>query len=208
MRLHLPVYAESHRSGPGSRAASALPVLETLDKGMAVSSGWEGIDIRRAKRLIERSFRKQLVPGYFLIDVEKVFIKGDYDGIAVARRVCGSPYLDKLAVAPEAKGTGAGKALLDSVIASYPRLFWRAKMENPINPWYMRCSDGHFEKDGWFLYWKGMGREMAESLGRVAISLPETFVKKPANDEENVKGCIISNDNHAAQGPALKGTTK
>ena len=100
-------------------------------------------------------------------------------------KLCGTSYLDKLAVAPEAKGSNVGKTLLDSVSATYPTILWRAKTDNPVNTWYTRCSDGHIESDRWIVYWKGLSKEAAAVLVRAVISLPETFMKRPSIKRED-----------------------
>ena len=66
------------------------------------------------------------------------------------------PYLDKFAVDPGAQGKGISELLWMSLKSAYPRLYWRSRVGNPVNPWYFDRSCGNFKLDGkWMLFWYG-----------------------------------------------------
>jgi hypothetical protein len=70
-------------------------------------------------------------------------------------------YLDKFAVTNEAQGEGIGGSLWQRLARDVPRLYWRARLDNPINPWYFQRADGSYSRGNWTVFWTGLG-EFAE----------------------------------------------
>lgn len=68
----------------------------------------------------------------------------------------GTPYLDKIVVTPEARGEGLGAALWQALRAKCPRMYWRARANNPIAPWYFQQADTCDRRDGWVVYTIGI----------------------------------------------------
>lgn len=145
--------------------------------GLRVEDGWGNVDLHKVRMLLEGSFGKSLTPGYFFSPAKAVILDDEYMGMAVMKAVAGTPYLDKLAVSPDAKGSGLGKQLLDAVVAQYPEVIWRAKDTNPVNGWYLRNADGSHTENGWTVFWKGMSDAKGMSLVKDVLALPESFEK-------------------------------
>jgi ribosomal protein S18 acetylase RimI-like enzyme len=84
---------------------------------LQIYGGWGSVDISKAESLLESSFGKTLVPGYFSMPADKIILYGNgrYDGIAVIKSVVDTPYMDKLAVAPDLKSNGVGRTLMDAI---------------------------------------------------------------------------------------------
>jgi acetylglutamate kinase len=77
----------------------------------------------------------------------------------------GTPYLDKIVVTPEARGEGLGAALWQALRAKCPRMYWRARANNPIAPWYFQQADTCDRRDGWVVY--TIGIEAPEQRARL-----------------------------------------
>jgi acetylglutamate kinase len=60
--------------------------------------------------------------------------------------------------------------------AENPKLFWRSRSENEINPWYFQQADGSHKSGRWTVFWYGL-----ESFDAIkacidhALSLPATL---------------------------------
>lgn len=143
---------------------------------MAACAGYAGVDTGRVKALLERSFGKILIAGYFELPAHKVLICGDYSGVAIIKKLAGIDYLDKLAVEPSAQGAGVGGRLWESIRGECGSLIWRASAENPANGWYLRSSDGAARAGKWIVYWYGMDAGTASGLVPLAASLPSTMI--------------------------------
>jgi acetylglutamate synthase len=94
--------------------------------------------------------------------------------------------MDKFAVTPSAQGEGLGAALWHYVRARFPTLYWRARPNNPINPWYLRQADAHIRKDDWLVF--GIGFDSLEELDKAAsrcTTLPESWV--PTSTQQGQK---------------------
>jgi len=152
--------------------AGAIPARP----GIMQSRGYGGIDLKKAKCLIERSFGKTLISGYFELPAGKVLISDDYLGIAIIKKLNGTDYLDKLAVSPEAQGRGIGKTIWECIKIECASLIWRASAANPANGWYARNSDGMAASGKWNVYWYGIGTGKVSGLVPLVASLPSTMI--------------------------------
>ena len=65
-------------------------------------------------------------------------------------------YLDKFAVLDAAQGEGLGRAVWQVMRAENPRLFWRSRHGNPVNPFYYAESDGSYKQPRWKVFWYGI----------------------------------------------------
>ena len=65
--------------------------------------------------------------------------------------------------------------------AENPKLFWRSRASNPINPWYAQNADGLYKTDKWWVFWCGMADfgEIQRSVER-ALAMPATFHDRPS----------------------------
>jgi len=122
-----------------------------------VHEGWNGVDRERLRVLIEASFGRKLAPDYFeRTQPCKVYLSENYRAALILTREEGFIYLDKFAVADDAQGEGLGRAAWQVMRAENPRLFWRSRHGNAINPFYYAESDGCFKEPRWKVFWYGL----------------------------------------------------
>jgi len=171
-----------YRSGTSRFSTShGAPLAECSSKAPAnlvVTKGWEGLDLREVRTLLQSSFGKTLSPGYFEDPAETVIVHQDYTGIAVIKRIGGVAYLDKYAVAPEERGNGLGKEIWGKMTDMYPSVMWRAHKQNPVNRWYETHSDGSRETEKWIVFWCGAIRpEKIEKMIETISAREPSFIQ-------------------------------
>ena len=155
--------------------------LVRLGEHVRKVSSFAELDRERLRALLEECFGKRLHPGYF--DDKRpfrVYLSESYRATAILTLEDGVPYLDKFAVTPEAQGEGIGGSIWSRMRQETPKLFWRSRAENPVNPWYAQNADGLYKTDRWWVFWCGMRSfaEIGESVAR-ALAMPATL-KEPA----------------------------
>ena len=126
---------------------------------------WQGIDLDRLRALIESSFGRSLVDDYF----ERtqpccVYVSENYRAAMILINEGDLPYLDKFAVLDDAQGEGLGRAVWQVMREQHPRLFWRSRHGNAVNPFYYAESDGSLKQERWKLFWYGL--ENFDDIGR------------------------------------------
>ncbi len=138
--------------------------LETVKKG-------------KLKSLIESSFQRTLVDTYFEeISLKTALITYCYRAAAIITNEEGYPFLDKFAVDETAKGEGLGKAIWEKLISQTPEFFWRSRIENPINSFYYKKSDGCQKSGEWIVFWVGFNdMQLIQKLIAIALSKPKTL---------------------------------
>ena len=147
---------------------------------------FDALDTRRLRALLEECFQKPLDPHYFRHrEAHRVYLSADYRATAVVVDLgAGVPYLDKFAVTAAAQGEGLGASVWRRLTRDEPKLFWRARPDNPINPWYFRHSQGSFHADGWVVFWYGLSDfQAAKALVDRASALPPTFIESSPRSE-------------------------
>ena len=118
---------------------------------------WEGVDQTRLKQLIESSFGRELVDGYFeKTRLHRLYVSENYRAAMVLTNEDGDSYLDKFAVLDDAQGEGLGRAVWQIMREENPRLFWRSRNGNPVNHFYYAESDGCYKLGSWKVFWFGM----------------------------------------------------
>jgi acetylglutamate kinase len=57
-----------------------------------------------------------------------------------------------------------------------PKLYWRSRAENEINPWYFQQAQGSYRAGKWTVFWYGL-ESFAEIQACIdhALSLPATL---------------------------------
>ena len=145
-------------------------------------STFEGIDRARLKTLLESAFGKLLKEEALEGGVERIFVEENYLGAALLSPSPIGPYLSKFAVERTAQGEGIGGDLWQAIIRDYPSVFWRARPDNPITPWYGKQCDGLQRFADWHVFWKGLPSDRVEAAIRFACSLPPDFVPHPPAD--------------------------
>ncbi|WP_052317996.1 acetylglutamate kinase [Frateuria aurantia] len=118
---------------------------------------WDGVDQPRLQQLIESSFGRELVDGYFeKTRLHRLYVSENYRAAMVLTNEEGDSYLDKFAVLDDAQGEGLGRAVWQIMREENPRLFWRSRNGNPVNHFYYAESDGCYKLGGWKVFWFGM----------------------------------------------------
>lgn len=140
---------------------------------------FDEVDVHRLDALLEACFGRPLVPGYFEErKAQRIYLSDDYRAVAIIADVGGGvPYLDKFAVTAAAQGEGLGASVWRRLQKDLPRLFWRARKDNPVNPWYFRKAQGTFSGGDWVVFWYGLDDfASAKDCVEIALSLPPTLV--------------------------------
>ncbi len=137
----------------------------------------ERIDLARLRDLLEACFKRKLDEDYFAKkSFYRVYLADSYRATAILTLFSNIPYLDKFAVTTQAQGAGIGGSLWGRMKGENPKLFWRARSENEINPWYFQQSHGSFKKDRWTVFWYGLeGWDEIQACIDHALSLPATL---------------------------------
>ncbi len=118
---------------------------------------WQGIDTARMRILIESSFGRTLVEDYFERTTPLcVYVSENYRAAMILTEENGLAYLDKFAVLDDAQGEGLGRAVWLVMREENPRLFWRSRHGNAVNPFYYAESDGCYKQDHWKVFWYGL----------------------------------------------------
>lgn len=138
----------------------------------------EGIDVPRLRSLLEDSFGRKLHLDYF--DKKKffrIYLADSYRATAILTMDEGGiPYLDKFAVTTEAQGDGVGGSLWQRIADENHQLFWRARLENEVNPWYFARADGTLKTDKWIVFWYGIDDfKDIEACVAKALVMPATL---------------------------------
>jgi acetylglutamate kinase len=122
--------------------------------------------------LLESAFGRPPVEEFFGRQVSQVYLEEAYRGVAILVDTPLGAYLSKFAVEREAQGEGIGRDLWAALAAEHATVFWRARPENPINPWYAQLCDGLSRLPGWNVYWKGLASEKIPDAIAFALAQP------------------------------------
>jgi acetylglutamate kinase len=138
-------------------------------------NGLSEVDPVRLEQLMLNSFGRELDPAFFERGIDRVYLEESYRGAALVRESSPGAYLCKLAVDREAQGEGLGRDLWHLVVSDYPALFWRARPENPILPFYVQECDGMARTEHWHVFWRGLPTTaIAEAIDK-ALEQPVDF---------------------------------
>ncbi|TVP42646.1 MAG: acetylglutamate kinase [Gemmatimonadales bacterium] len=120
-------------------------------------ASWKSVDRERFAALVESSFGRPLVEDYFeRTKPYRVYLSEHYRAAIVLTRENGLIYMDKFAVAEDAKGEGLGRAIWEVMRADTPQLFWRSRRGNAVNEFYFAHADGAVKEGTWTTFWYGM----------------------------------------------------
>jgi bifunctional N-acetylglutamate synthase/kinase len=154
--------------GAGTLIKRGSPIL--------VKRGFADLDQARVASLLQSSFGRDLTPGFFDRDIARVYVEENYRGAALVRETPLGAYLCKLAVEREAQGEGLGRDLWQLVVSDYKSLFWRARPDNAILPFYLQECDGMARAGEWHVFWKGLDMESIPQAIATAVAQPVDFV--------------------------------
>jgi bifunctional N-acetylglutamate synthase/kinase len=137
----------------------------------------DGIDRDRLRALLEDSFGRKLHLDYF--DKKpffRIYLAESYRAVAILTDEAGVPYLDKFAVTSDAQGDGIGASLWQHIARDNRQLFWRARIDNEVNPWYATRATGTYKTDKWMVFWYGIHDfQTIESCVSRALEMPATL---------------------------------
>jgi len=147
-------------------------------RGAAVEvfDGLAALDLDRLRGLLESSFGRTLRDDYFPSAMHAEAIIAPYTAVAIVFDEQPASYLDKFAVTAEAQGAGIGASLWNRLVDRHPRLFWRSRIDNPVNAWYMQRADGMERTEKWLIFWRGLetSAEIEQAIER-ALSYEPSF---------------------------------
>lgn len=146
-----------------------------LGSKILVYNSIQNLDVMRLKLLLEDAFRKKVRDEFFQNQFDSIFLESNYKGSAMVIKTNYGNFLSKFAVNAVARGEGIGREIWDSMISKYGKIFWRAKIQNPINKWYMKICDGCFKFPNWNIYWIGYKPEDIPAITSYLLNLPEDF---------------------------------
>jgi acetylglutamate kinase len=141
--------------------------------------GLEGVDRERIAQLVASCFGRPLTADYFdKKPFYRVYVSDSYRATAILTEEGGVPYLDKIGVTDQAQGEGLGGSIWMRIKQENPRLFWRSRVENPINGWYFDEAQGSFRHGRWVVFWYGLDTfDEVKTCVDAALAMPETLVK-------------------------------
>jgi hypothetical protein len=148
-----------------------------IKRGSSISrkASFAEVDIPRFTALLRSSFGREVSTDFFERDVASIYLEDGYRGAAVVRTLPEGAYLCKLAVEREAQGEGIGRDLWQMLVKDYPSLFWRARPQNPILPFYIQECDGMARSEHWTVFWKGLPADRLREAIAVALASPVDF---------------------------------
>ncbi len=153
--------------GSGTMLRRAAPIMTTPTLART--------DKARLKASIEEAFNKPIKPIFLRSKIHKGFIEESYRGGAIFTQLAGLPYLSKFWVSKAAQGEGIARDIWDMMCADIPVFFWRSRMENPFNEWYMGSCDGMQINGQWRVFWKGLDAPEVPGAIIAAASAPDDF---------------------------------
>ncbi|MBX7056931.1 MAG: hypothetical protein K1X75_02615 [Leptospirales bacterium] len=160
--------------GAGTLVRTGSRILEFTPTG--------DLDQPRLRALLEQSFGRNLVRDDFLAAAHCIFLEENYQGAAVVELSPWGPYLSKFAVGVQARGLGVAQELWESLIARFPKLFWRSRSANSINRWYARVAEGAYRAGRWTIFWRGLSLDDLPQIIRYCLERDEDF--RPAAPAE------------------------
>ena len=120
------------------------------------ASSWGQLDLPRLRGLVESAFGRRLLPDYFeTTKLHRAYVSENYRAAVILTAEDAGIYLDKFAVLDEVQGEGLGRAVWQMMREANPRLFWRSRRGNPVNPFYYAESDGCIKLEQWKVFWYG-----------------------------------------------------
>ena len=105
---------------------------------------------------LKEAFGREPIAERIIPNIQRAHIEKNYRGAALIETHPAGAYLSKFAVGTQARGEGLSIELWRSVTAQHPALFWRSRLNNPINHWYNRYAQGHHDSGNWRVFWHGI----------------------------------------------------
>jgi acetylglutamate kinase len=134
------------------------------------------VDLPRLRGLLEASFGRPLMSGFFARAPLAVYLQPDYRGAAIVEPSPAGPLLSKFAVDPVAQGEGMGRDLWQALVRDFDCLLWRARLDNPINGFYLSECDGMLRTERWQLFWRRVPPSRVAEVAAELTGRPGDFV--------------------------------
>jgi len=142
------------------------------------ATSWGELDLLRLRELIESAFGRRLLPDYFeRTRLFRAYVSENYRAAVILTEEENVTYLDKFAVLDEAQGEGLGRAVWQVMREENPRLFWRSRNGNAVNPFYFSEADGCIKQENWTVFWYGFD-DLAQIAACVAHCRERTATLK------------------------------
>lgn len=139
------------------------------------ATSWDELDLVALKSLIESSFGRELVPGYFEnTRLLRAYVSENYRAAVILVDTPEGVYLDKFAVLDDAQGEGLGRAVWNVMREETPELYWRSRHNNQVNIFYYAESDGCIKQEKWKVFWYGI-----EGLDRIGRCVAHCATRQP-----------------------------
>ncbi len=139
------------------------------------------------KPLIEQCFGRQLTPEYFnrLNLKTLIWSRSGRAAAVIEQGINGVDYMDKFAVTPDAQGEGLGSTLWQQIRQRFHKLYWRSRVDNPVNSWYARQAEFAVRRGGWQVFGYGVGDDLSQigPLVEDASARPGCWVVEESHPE-------------------------
>ncbi len=136
------------------------------------------LDKPKLTNLIEQAFGRTLKEAYWSdLSLEQAIVSEQTRAAALLTPLDDALYLDKFAVAEEARGEGLGAAVWAEVIGAAPVLYWRSRKNNPFNAFYYGTAQGSAQVGEWQVFWRGTSDWV--QIGKhieIIAALPQSFI--------------------------------
>ena len=149
--------------------------LVRMGEKILTRHSWDDVDLNKLTDLLETSFGRKLVPGYYnKTPLSVAYISESYRAAALITEGQPLACMDKFAVTEKAQGEGLGRAVWDCVRENHPSLYWRARPDNAVNNFYFRQADGFVRSGEWLVFWYGLDKldSVADLVARMASAEP------------------------------------
>lgn len=125
--------------------------------------------------VIEHCFGRSLLAGYYeQLSLQHLLHAESWSAAAViVHGVDRVSYMDKFVVTPEAQGEGVGAALWQEINNTCPAMYWRSRVDNPVNSWYLQQADRVVRGERWLAFCYGIDDQVqAEACLQDALARP------------------------------------
>lgn len=132
----------------------------------------------RLKQIVESAFSRRLKANYFKTLQTREILVSQSGGAAaiISCGVMGQSYLDKFAVTREAQGAGLGAAIWQGLTQKHQGLYWRSRINNPVNRWYQQIADVSVRQGQWLTFSYGITDfQVLEQCYQHAMQQPESW---------------------------------
>ena len=148
-----------------------------IRRGISIkkTNNFRTLNKTKLKASIEEAFNRQINPDFFNKKILKAYVENDYRGGAIFTTLSGYPYLSKFWVTNAARGEGIARDIWDKTCLDIESFFWRSRMDNSFNDWYMKACDGMQINGNVRVFWKGLHAVEVREVIAAAAKAPEDF---------------------------------